>query len=219
MGEHQPATRLRRFEALSDEQIVHRVVGGDAPLFELLMRRYNRRLFRIARGVLDDDFRAEDAIQDAYLSAFTNLHQFRGPDGFASWLSRIAYRAALKVARQARPYDDDPNDIPADQLAEPDRLAESHEYGDRIHAALDRLPADYRVVFNLRELERLSVAETAAVLGIRQATVKSRLFRSKALLRIRLGRHFGRLAEQALPFGGASCDGLVARVFQLLEVQ
>lgn len=117
---------LQLFEMLSDSEVVARVLGGDHPLFELIMRRYNRRLFRLAYGILGDDLLAQDAVQDTYVSAFLHLNQFRGPDGFAAWLMRITTRAAFRIARKesglrAVSVQFDTANLPAEETVEPER--------------------------------------------------------------------------------------------------
>lgn len=217
-------------EQLSDTEIVVRVRNGDAALFELIMRRYNRRLFRIARGVLGDDTEAEDAVQEAYVCAYFKLQQFRGPDGFASWLSRIATNEALMRRRNRKRELLMPLDTlnePSNQEAamadprSPDHNPEAglHEYQLRrlLECAIDRLPEVYRVAFVLREVEQMSVSDTAQCLDIEPATVKTRVHRARRLLQHNLTGELSAALTGAYDFDGARCDRLVAGVIQRIN--
>lgn len=212
---------LRVYEALSDSEIVNRIRAGDLPLFELIMRRYNRRLFRYARAILNDDGLAQDAVQEAYLSAFRYLDQFRGPDGFAAWLMRIASRSAMKIGRKESSMRlvgtaVDLDQLPTDESSGPEPTAINAEAVDAAERAIDRLPQDFRVVFMLRELEGMNTDETANVLGIKPATVKTRLHRAKSLLRGRIELPAEFLGSRVFAFAGARCDAIVERVFATL---
>lgn len=216
-------------EQLSDQDIVARVLAGDTPLFELLMRRHNRRLYRIARIILRDDAEAEDALQEAYVRAYLKLAQFRGPQGFASWLCRITTNEAL-TRRRARGgvalVDLDALDDPTNQEAamadidspttNPEAALHDHEFRRLLEQAIDALPETYRAVFALREIEQLSVQETATFLGIEPATVKTRVHRARRLLQQRLTTEVSAALAGVHTFDGDRCDRLVARVFQRL---
>ena len=213
---------LRVYAALSDGEVVERVRAGDLPLFELIMRRYNRRLFRYARSILNDDQLAQDAMQEAYLAAFRHLAQFRGPDGFGAWLMRIAARAAIRIGRREARMRLvtpalDPESLEDRNSAGPERSSIAAETVYRFERALARLPRDFRTVFTLRELEGMSVDETARTLGIRPATVKTRLFRARSLLRERAGLRLDELRDQVHAFAGARCDAMVEQVFRRLQ--
>lgn len=212
---------LRVYETLTDSEIVNRIRSGDLPLFELIMRRYNRRMFRYSRSILNDDSLAQDAMQEAYLNAFRYLDQFRGPDGFGAWLMRIASRSAIRISRKESrmrlvnsPLD--PDQLPADETGGPENTTLIAEMVSHAERAIDRLPRDFRVVFMLRELEGMNVEETATVLGINPATVKTRLHRAKSLLRDRIKLSTDRLRAQVYPFAGARCDAIVMQVFSRL---
>lgn len=212
---------LRVYETLSDGEVVNRIRAGGLPLFELIMRRYNRRLFRYLRAILNDDCLAQDALQEAYLNAFRYLDQFRGPDGLGAWLMRIASRSAIKIGRKEarmRLVDtiQDPDQLPADETYGPETTAIHAEMISKAERAIDRLPQDFRVVFMLRELEGMNIGETAAVLGIKPATVKTRLHRAKNLLRSRIDLSAEKLGAQVYNFAGERCDAIVEHVFSRL---
>lgn len=225
-----PDSEHREPDAIPDVHLVARVRGGDVAAFELIMRRYNQRLFRTARAILRDAAEAEDVVQEAYVRAFEKLDTFNGPEGFAAWLSRIAANEALgRLRRRGRviALDDhrgDPNEpgdrgvdaMPSTDLG-PERLAASRELRAEIERAIDALPAEFRAVFVLRAVEGLSVAETAASLDIVEATVKTRLHRARRLLRQDLAARFDAAVPEAFAFAGARCDRIVAGVMKRLS--
>lgn len=216
--------RLRIFEALSDGEVVTRVLQGDQALFELLMRRYNRRLFRYSRGILNDDTLAQDAVQEAYLNAFKYLHQFRGPHGFGAWLMRITTNSAIRIGRKESGIrlvgsSIDPDLLRTDSSAEPETVTMRAEATRSLENAVDRLPRDYRVIFILRELEGMSIEETSSLLGIKAATVKTRLHRAKHILRQRFKYRLEEFRSMAYAFDGHRCDSIVTQVFRKLAIQ
>jgi RNA polymerase sigma-70 factor (ECF subfamily) len=155
--------------SLSDLEVISRVLAGDLALYELVMRRHNRLLFRLARGVVSDDEEARDVVQEAYLRAYRKLDQFRGPDGFKSWLAQIALNEARARVRKPLVLIEDEDaiiNLRALQSDEPEFDAMSCESQRIIERAIDDLPDDFRVVFVLRGVEQLSVAESAELLGI-----------------------------------------------------
>ena len=203
--------------ALSDEEVVARVRGGETALFEIIMRRYNQRLFRAARAITRDDDEATDVVQDAYVRAYANLEQFAGRASFATWLTRIAVHEALaRLRRQGRLGDtEDAMAVPAFTPG-PEERAFNRELAHVLEAAIDALPDGFRAVFMLRDVEGLSTAATAASLEITEQTTKTRLHRARALLR----RHVSARTRAALPdvfeFAGARCDRIVATVLARL---
>lgn len=213
---------------LSDAQVVARILAGEQHLFELIMRRYNRFLFRICRGVLLDQSAAEEAVQETYVRAYVNLAQFRGPTGFSSWLARIACNEALGQTRRAARLQslDTLSDAQFQELlqttahqqqaANPEHFAASSEIMRLIEHAVDRLPRDYRLVFILRDIEQLNVEQTAAHLQIKPATVRTRLHRARTLLQERLSRYLEKASSEAFPFAGKQCDRIVEAVFARL---
>jgi len=222
----QPAERRVRqlMEQLSDAELVTRIRNGEPALFELIMRRYNRRLFRIARSILGDDAAAEDAMQEAYVTAYFKLGQFRGPEGFAGWLCQIATNHALMQRRRAHvtvtPLTalDEPSNREAaiaDQASPGNNPAAGvHEQQLRtlMEKAIDGLPEVYRAAFVLREVEQLSVADTARALGIEEATVKTRVHRARRVLQKDLSSELASALNGVFDFDGVRCDRVVANV-------
>ncbi len=197
---------------LSDEEIVGRVLDGDTAVFELIVRRYNQRLFRATRAILRDDSEAEDAMQEAYVRAFVNLDQFAGEAKFSTWLTKIAVYEALGRLRRAKRQEELPEAMNSSD--NPERTAYGRELQSAIESAVDALPPLYRSVFVLRDLQDMSVAETADCLGITQESVKTRLHRARALLRSRLERAIGTAANQAFSFLGHRCDRMTDGVME-----
>lgn len=215
--------------SLSDAELVERVRAGRLAAFEPILRRYNRRLFRAARGITGTDAEAEDALQDAYIRAYRHLDQFRGPNGLGAWLTRIVVNEALMRRRRPDPgaaetmlLDDDTfqdttmhdgrNAPPT-----PEEATSNEQLGGLLERSIDRLPAAYRTTFVLRDVEGLSVAETAESLGIAQATVKTRLHRARRQLRRTLSRELRSAIGEAYPFAGHRCDRIVANVLHRLS--
>lgn len=201
----------------SDEEIVRRIATGDVQMFEVLMRRYNQRLYRAARAILQNDAEAEDAVQQAYVDAYRHLDQFEGRAQFSTWLTRIAVYEALARRKRVGSNPTSSGDKLAETAASPSPDPERQAYGKELsvllESALTGLPDGYRSVFLLREVDGLSTAETARHLRISDATVKTRLHRAKALLQRKL--HAVTPAE-AFSFDGSRCDRLVARVMRRL---
>jgi len=200
--------------APADEVVIARVLAGETRLFEVLMRRYNQRVFRAARAILRDDAEAEDVAQDAWVRAYTHLRQFAGRASFATWLTRIAIHEAL--ARRRRRGKHLPLDDHAAVLPAPNRLPEqevgARQVATELEAAIDALPGPYRVAFVLREVEGLSTEEAAPCLDVPAATVKTRLHRARGLLRGRLDAALDVSSDRVYAFAGARCDRIVAAV-------
>ena len=203
--------------SLTDAEVVGRVCAGEVGLFEILMRRYNARLFRVARAVVRNDTEAEDIVQQAYLSAYANLHQFAERSSFGTWLTRIALNEALSRSRRrvrlAEVGPADP-DIPARAQPTPEDDASRREFTELVEAAIDGLPELYRVVFMMRAVQELATAETADCLGLTEEAVKVRLHRARGLLREALEARVDAALLDAFPFLGARCDRIVAAVLE-----
>ena len=197
---------------LSDEEIVERVLGGNTALFEVIVRRHNQRLFRAARSVVRDDAEAEDVMQEGYVRAFVNLDQFAGEARFSTWLTKIVIYEALGRLRRAKRQEELPEAM--DTTDNPERAAYGRELQSAIKSAVDALPSLYRTVFVLRELDDMSVAETAVCLGITEETVKTRCHRARAFLRGRLERAIGEAANHAYAFLGHRCDRMTKNVME-----
>jgi len=197
--------------ALTDEETVERIRKGEIALFELLMRRYNQRLYRIARAIVRDDDEAEDVTQDAYVRAFEHLDQFAGRARFSTWLTRIAvHEASARLRRRGRHSDiEDSMPTLASSAAGPEQHAAATEIGRAIEDAVDALPEAFRAVFVLRDVEGLSTAEVAACLEINAETVKTRLHRARAFLRNHITARIGLATRDRFAFAGARCDRMV----------
>jgi RNA polymerase sigma-70 factor, ECF subfamily len=208
---------------LSDEEVVARVLAGDTSLFEILMRRYNQRLFRVARGILADDAEAEDVMQEAYVRAFRELAGFRGEARFSTWLTRIACHEALARARKRRrlvslaPINGGEPPDPPSEASGPERQMENRELHAVLREAVELLPDPLRAVFCLREIEGLSTEQTADALDLSVENVRVRLHRAKRGLRQVLDDRIGREVRRLYLFDGARCDRVVEKVFARLQ--
>jgi RNA polymerase sigma-70 factor (ECF subfamily) len=213
-----------RLEAWTDEQIVERVLAGETALYEIVMRRYNQRLYRAARAILRDDAEAEDVLQDTYVRAYQHLSQFEGRAKFSTWLTRIAVHEALRrVERRQRfeaveDIDLEGNREPmlTSKLPDPESRAMQVELTQLLEASILSLPAPYRTVLMLRDVEEMNTAETAAALDIKEENVKVRLHRARVLLRKELYARAGTTTPAAFPFMATRCDRVVQRVFEKL---
>ena len=209
------APMLERWADLSDERVVELVRQGQTPLFEVLMRRHNERIYRAARAILRDEAEAEDVMQQAYVNAFANLGQFRGQARFSTWLTRIAVHEAIARARRAgrwRPLDDAGGEYPMTHGPDPERQAFARELGVLLEAAIDGLPDGCREVFVLRQVEGMSTAETASALDVSEDVVKTRLSRGRAALRRDLMARADLSAPNAFRFERPRCDRVVRAV-------
>ncbi|WP_158284250.1 RNA polymerase sigma factor [Azospirillum sp. TSO22-1] len=202
---------------------------GDGRAFETVMRRHNRRLFRIARSILKDEGEAEEAVQDAYLRAFTHLDQCADGDRLGGWLARIAANEALMRLRKRGRVRLFADGLEAEEegaaavvplwtaASTPEELFAVAELRRLVEQAIDDLPDGFRAVFVMRAVEQMSVQETAACLGIPPETVKTRLHRARALLQKALSDHLDRLVPTAFGFAGERCDRIVAGVLARLR--
>lgn len=222
--------RARDYAALEDADLVALVRGGDRQAFRHVMRRSNQRLFRVARGVLNNDDEAEDVVQEAYVHAYEKLATFRGEASLLTWLTRIVLNEAYGRLRHRRPTVDI-EQIEAAQaeggrvLAFPSRFgsedpaaaAAREQMRHLLERAVDELPEPFRIVFVLREIEECTVEETAASLELRPETVKTRLHRARRLLRAALHDSLASSLGDAFPFLGPRCDRVTETVMQRLE--
>ena len=210
---------------LPDLLLVERARGRDARAFEALMRRYNRRLFRITRSILRDPAAAEDAVQEAHLRAFTNLDRYEPTGKFGAWLARLAFNEALMIRRRARPdtvsleqLDESALQQTAAALAANDTSEplDANQTRQLLEHAVDSLPEVFRTVFVMRVVEQLSGVETAACLGLNETTVRTRLFRAQQRLRSDLARRLRAERTDVFEFDEARCDRIIARVLERL---
>jgi RNA polymerase sigma-70 factor, ECF subfamily len=208
-------------EAWTDLEIVERVKAGDTALYEIIMRRYNQRLYRVARAILRDDAEAEDVMQDAYVRAYQHLHQFAARAPFSSWLTRIAVHEALGRLRLRKrnpqlddtEYEGELSVNVVETSPNPEQSASRAELGQLLEEALLDLPEQYRTVVMLRDIEELSTSETAEALDLTEHNVKVRLHRGRAMARGWLFARVGANAKNAFPFMGVRCDRVVQGVF------
>lgn len=202
---------------VSDEALLDALTRGDHHALEDLMRRHNQRLFRLSRAILRDDADAEDALQEAYLHLYRHAGQFRGQSRALTWLSRIVINQSLMRLRQRRarggPAAMDDGAGPADERAEPPPITVLRaEIRRALERHVDALPRAYRTVFVLREVEDMSGPEVAELLSLPEATVRTRLFRARTLLRAALARELDGTVGDLFGFAGDRCDRIVARV-------
>ena len=212
--------------SVDDAELVGRIARHDQAAFEILMRRYNGKLFRVARAILKDDAEAEDALQEAYLDAFRHIDEFRGEARLGTWLTRIVINQALVRLRKHRrdrvvvPFEDgratEPDPVEADVADEhtesPPAATLRAEIRRALERRIDELPMAFRTVFVMREVEDMTVEETAECLSIPSATVRTRLFRARALLREALARDMDMATVDVFSFAGERCDRIVAGV-------
>jgi RNA polymerase sigma-70 factor (ECF subfamily) len=210
-----------------ERAIAGSIAAGDRLAFESLMRRHNRRLYRLARATLRDRTEAEDALQDAYICAYRSIGQFRGDASLSTWLSRLVLNECLgRLRRSARrqnvisivspnnPIESSP--MFSIEAESPDKELGRAQMRDLLERKVDELPENFRIVFVLRSVEELSVDETAGSLGIPEETVRSRHFRAKAMLRESLARELNLAERDLFEFGGPHCDQVVANVLARL---
>ena len=226
-------TQTERFDSCSvasDIDLVKQISEGDVKSFELIMRRYNRRLYRIARGVLRNDTDAEDAVQDAYIHAYENLAQFQGKGPLSAWLAKITVNEALvrlrgaEVASNRISFDDPDQTEEANFMADlisslptPEQNVARGEARRLLESAIDALPDAYRTVFIFRGVEEMTVAETANCLDIEPATVKTRYHRARKILQQQLAGLVDSTAGEIFSFDGLRCDRIVSGVFLRLK--
>ena len=226
------ATSTGAAALLDDATLVARITAADQAAFEILMRRHNSRLFRVARAILKDDADAEDALQDAYLDAYRNMSRFRGEAQLGTWLVRIVVNRALmrlrktkkdpvvvSMAERTGSPDTAPVEYPDMSSESPANAAVRAEVRRLLERRIDELPVAFRTVFVLREVEELSVEEVSACLGIPAATVRTRVFRARALLREALARELDMATGDVFAFAGQRCDRIVATVLGRLPEQ
>jgi RNA polymerase sigma-70 factor (ECF subfamily) len=207
-------------QAWSDEEIVGRVLAGETALFEILMRRHNQRIYRIVRGILDDDGEAEDVMQDAYVRAYQHLGQFEGRSTFITWLTRIAMHEAFARAERLKRHSSlDADEVLVDMKStlastdSPERNVANRELHHVLESAILSLPPKYRTVMIVRDVEEMSTAEAASVLEISEEAVKVRLHRARAMVRRSLYEQSGVGARELFLFPATRCDRVVAAVF------
>jgi RNA polymerase sigma-70 factor (ECF subfamily) len=225
----QEATRITDHNALGDAELVQLARQQDTLAFRAIMQRHNRRLYRAARAVTQDDSEAEDVVQEAYSAAFASLDRFRGDSSLATWLTRIVLNESLGRLRRRRPtvelsaidaeHRKDAHIIQfplMTSIIDPECAAARQEIRRLIERAIDELPEAFRIVFVMRDVEELSVEETAGLLRVPEATVKTRLHRARRLLRQALDEQLASALGDAFPFDGKRCARMADRVLERL---
>ena len=228
--QHSEAVSETTVAGLGDGELAALARRGEAAAFREIMRRNNRHLFRAARGVLRDDLEAEDVVQEAYVRAFQGLAGFRGEASLSTWLTRIALNEALGRLRRRRTT----VDLAAIEVAQqgggacilmfptaqaggdPEGAAARREIRRLLEEAIDELPEAFRLVLVARDVDGMSVEETAQVLGVRPATVRTRLHRARRLIRAALDQRLGDTLHEAFPFDGARCARMTEAVLARL---
>jgi RNA polymerase sigma-70 factor (ECF subfamily) len=209
-------------EQLSDEEVVRRVLGGDTALFEIILRRYNQRIYRAIRAIVRREEEIEDAMQQAYVSAYEHLHQFADRARFSTWLTRIAINEALARVRKRNHTlvtigENDAVEEIESREPDPEQQAVASQLREVTEREVAALGESYRAVFILREVEGLSTEETAECLSVSEDVVKTRLHRARAMLRDNLYRRAGVTLQTLFTFGNARCDRVVAAVLARLS--
>ncbi|HLX18365.1 MAG TPA: RNA polymerase sigma factor [Bradyrhizobium sp.] len=210
-----------------DAELVRRARGRDEAAIRLIVQSNNRRLFRLARGILRNDAEAEDVVQETYVRAFTHLDSFRGDSSLATWLSRIAMNEALGRLRRQRPSVEWTSlapgvleaqiiQFPLSAASDPEKTMAQREIQKVVEHAIDDLPEAFRIVFVTRVIEGMNVEETAELLGLKPETVKTRLHRARTMLRENVENKVGPVVMEAFPFAGKRCDRLTEAVLKRL---
>ena len=216
--------------ASADAGLVQRARDREEAAIRTLMQANNRRLFRLARGILRNDAEAEDVVQETWVRAFTHLDSFRGDSSFATWLSRIAMNEALGRLRRARPSVEwttlPPGTLEAQIIQfpnssaseDPEKSMAQREIRHVVEHAIDELPEAFRIVFITRVIEGMNVEETAELLDLKPETVKTRLHRARNMLKENVERKIGPVVMEAFPFAGRRCERLTEAVLKRLGV-
>jgi RNA polymerase sigma-70 factor (ECF subfamily) len=212
----------------ADSDLMRRAFDRDEAALRAIMQANNRRLYRLARGILRNDSEAEDVVQETYVRAFTHLDSFRGDSSLSTWLSRIAINEALGRVRSRKP-DVALSSVPQQQLeaqiiqfplsspsADPEKSMAQREIQRVVEQAIDELPEAFRLVFIARIVEGMNVEETAELLALRPETVKTRLHRARAMLRNNVEEKIGPVVMDAFPFAGQRCERLTEVVLKRL---
>jgi RNA polymerase sigma-70 factor (ECF subfamily) len=216
-----PLLERARLESWSDEEVVQRVLEGETALYEIIMRRYNQRLYRVARAILRSDTEAEDVMQDAYVRAYQHLRQYSGKSPFGAWLTRIAVNEALarlrsrgRVQELEAMMNGEEGPVLVSKETNPEQQASAREMNQLLEEAIMTLPGNYRAVLMMRDIEEMTTADTAAALALTEENVKVRLHRARAMLRKELFARAGAEQTLAFPFLGNRCDFIVTMVFE-----
>jgi len=223
---HAQTPQIVAIEA-GDAELVRRARNRDEAAIRAVMQSNNRRLYRLARGILRNDSEAEDVVQATYVRAFTHLESFRGDSSLATWLARIAMNEALGRLRRQRPgvewtslppgvLEAQVIQFPLSAKSDPEKTMAQREIQQVVEHAIDDLPEAFRIVFITRVIEGMNVEETAEILGLKPGTVKTRLHRARAMLRDNIEKKIGPVVMEAFPFAGKRCERLTDAVLKRL---
>jgi RNA polymerase sigma-70 factor (ECF subfamily) len=213
-----------------EADLIQRARGRDEAAIRAIMQANNRRLYRIARGILRNDSEAEDVVQETYVRAFTHLESFRGDSSLATWLARIAMNEALGRLRRQRPSVElstlPPGVLEAQIIQfphsaaseDPEKTVAQREIQHVVEHAIDELPEAFRIVFITRVIEGMNVEETAELLDLKPETVKTRLHRARTMLRDNVEKKIGPVVMEVFPFAGKRCERLTDAVLKRLGV-
>jgi RNA polymerase sigma-70 factor, ECF subfamily len=206
-------------DELSDAELVQRILGGEKHLYEVIIRRYNQRLYRVARSIVQNQEEAEDVIQETYFRAFEHLHQFEGRALFSTWLTKIAvHEASNRLRRRTRHTTIDSALLEESKLSPTSQTPEHHRLAEEtrviLESAIDHLPDAYRSVFVMRSIEEMSTSDTAQCLALSEETVKIRLMRARRMLRRTLYETVHAASSEAFQFLGERCDRTTAAVLK-----
>lgn len=218
--------------AISDEVIIAQILEGHSDAYAQLMRRYNPRMFRVARSIVQNDDAAMDIVQDAHIKAFYKIAKFNGSSSFLAWLYAITRNEALMYLRKQKSekvtplFDSDYKEPEAttstalqqdSKVNAPETVLENKQLKQLINNNIDSLPAEFRLVFVLRAIEQLSVKETAEILEIKEATVKTRYFRAKNLIRVKIQAYLDQMGMNVYEFGGEHCNRVIFKVMSVIQ--
>ena len=220
-------TGLHMSQPAGDAELVRRALAREEAAVRAIMQSNNRRLFRLARGILRNNSEAEDVVQETYVRAFTHLEQFRGDSSLSTWLSRIAMNEALGRLRRQRPaveWTSQPSGAPEAEIIQfplssaddPEKSMAQRQIQQVVEHAVDELPEAFRLVFIARVIEGMNIEETAETLGLKPDTVKTRLHRARTMLRDNVERKIGPVVMDAFPFAGKRCERLTEAVLKRL---
>jgi len=213
-------------DGTADAELIRRARDRDEAAIRSIIRSNNRRLYRLARGILRNDSEAEDVVQETYVLAFTRLDSFRGESSFSTWLARIAINEALGRLRrqrvagtsvQAELLEAQIIQFPVSAVSDPEKTMAQRQIQHVVEQAIDELPEPFRIVFITRVVEGMNVEETAEILGLKPETVKTRLHRARAMLRDHVEKKIGPVVMEAFPFAGKRCERLTEAVLKRLD--
>lgn len=210
------------FEKFTEAEIIGRIIDGEKALYEIIVRRFNPYLYKIGRSYNYNHEDTQDLMQETFIDAYKNLLQFEGRADFKTWIIRImmnnCYRKREKSSFKSEIMQDvneRSTPIFPDRNNDTDKIIQNRELGHIIENALEKIPFDYRIVFSLREINGLNVAETAEILGISQSNVKVRLNRVKTMLRSEIENSYS--ARELFEFNLIYCNAMVENVMEKIN--